>query len=165
MLTKIHVVKAMVFPVVMRVRSEAEAPILWPPDEKNWLIRKDHDAGKDWRHGEKGMTEDKMIGWHHWLDGHEFEWAPGDGKGQGSLMCFSPWGHKQSDMTERLNWAVSWVKVTQLCLTLCDPMDYTVRGILLGRILEWVTITFSRGSSQPRESTQVSQIAGGFFTS
>ena len=61
-------------------------------------------AGKDWGQEEKGTTEDEMVGWHHWLNGHEFEQAPGVGDGQGSLACCSPWGHKESDMTERLNW-------------------------------------------------------------
>ena len=70
----------------------------------NWLIGKDPDAGKDWRQEENGMTEDEMIGWHHQLDGHEFEQAPGVGDGQGGLACCSPWGHKESDTTERLNW-------------------------------------------------------------
>ena len=60
-----------------RTDVEAEAPILWPPDAKNWLIWTDPDAGKDWRCEEKGMTEDEMDGWHHWLDGHEFEWTLG----------------------------------------------------------------------------------------
>ena len=82
-----------------RTDTEAEAPILWPPDAKNWLIRKDPDSGKDWRWEEKGMTEDEMVGLHHWLDGYEFEQAPGVGDGQGSLMSCSPWGHKESDMT------------------------------------------------------------------
>ena len=66
-------------------RTDAEAPILWPPDVKSQLIRKDPDAGKDWRQEEKGMTEDKMVGWHHWLNGHEFGQALGDGEGQGNL--------------------------------------------------------------------------------
>ena len=65
-----------------RTVAEAEAPILWPPDAKSWLIRKDPDAGKDWRQEEKVMTEDEIIGWHHWLNGHEFEQASGDGEGQ-----------------------------------------------------------------------------------
>ena len=82
-----------------RTDAEAEALILWPPDAKSWLTGKDPDAGKDWR-GEKGMTEDEMVGWHHQLDGHEFEWAPGDGEGQ---VCCSPQGRKESDMTERLS--------------------------------------------------------------
>ena len=84
-------------------RTDAEAPILWPPDAKSQLIRKDPDAGKDWRQEEKGMTEDEMVGWHHWLNGHEFEQAPGDGEGWGSLACCSPWGRKESDTAEWLN--------------------------------------------------------------
>ena len=153
--TKVHLVKAMVFPVVMygceswiikkaecrgidafwtvvlektlkspldwkeielvnprgnqswiftgRTNAEAKAPILWPPDAKSWLIRKDLDVGKDWRQEEKGMTEDEMVGWHHQLNGHESEQVPGDGEGQGSLQCYSPWGHKELDTTEQLN--------------------------------------------------------------
>ena len=84
--------------------TEAETLILWLPDVKNWLIGKDSDAGKDWKWEEKGMTEDEMVGWHHWLNGHEFEQAPGVGDGQGGLACYSPWGGKGSDTTERLNW-------------------------------------------------------------
>ena len=83
--------------------AAAEAPILWPPDVKSHLVRKDPDAEKDWRQEEKGMTEDKMVGWHHWLNGHEFEQVPGDGEGQGSLVCCSPWGHKELDTTEWQN--------------------------------------------------------------
>ena len=79
--------------------AEAETPILWPPDVKNWLIGKDPDAGKVWRQEEKGTTEDEMIGWHHWLNGHEFEQTPGDREGQGSLMCCNPRGPKELDMT------------------------------------------------------------------
>ena len=71
---------------------------------KNWLIWKDPDGGKDWGQEEKGTTEDEMVGWHHWLDGREFEQAPGFGDGRGSLVCCSPWGHKELDTTERLNW-------------------------------------------------------------
>ena len=85
-------------------KIDAEAPGLWPPDEKNWLIRKDPDAGNDWRQEKKGTTEDEMVGWHHWLDGHEYEQAPGIGDGQGSLVCCNPWGCKESDMTEQMNW-------------------------------------------------------------
>ena len=87
-------------------RTDAEAPILWPPDVKNWLIRKDPDAGKDGRQEKKGTTEDEMAGWHHWLNGHEFEQALGVGDGQGSLAFCSPWGCKESEMTERLNWRI-----------------------------------------------------------
>ena len=78
-----------------RTDAEAEAPILRPPDVKKWLIRKDLDAGKDWGQEEKGMAEDEMVGWHHWLDGHEFEQAPGVGDRQRSLACCSSWGRKE----------------------------------------------------------------------
>ena len=86
-----------------RTNAEAEAPILWPPDAKSWLIGKDPDTQKDWRQGEKGMTEDEMIGWHHWFNGHEFEQTLGVSERQGSLECCSPWGHKELDMTEQQN--------------------------------------------------------------
>ena len=86
-----------------RTDAEAEAPILRPPDAKSWLIGKDPDAGKDWRQEEKGMTEQEMVGWHHQLNEYEFEQTQGDGEGQRSLACCSPWGHKESDMTELLN--------------------------------------------------------------
>ena len=85
-------------------RTDAETPILWPPDAKNWLIGKDPAAGKDWSQKEKGTTEDEMIGWHHWLDGHEFEQHSGAGDGQRSLACCSPWGHKELDWATELNW-------------------------------------------------------------
>ena len=149
LLTKVHLVKVMVFPVVMygceswtikkaecrrteafelwcwrrllrvlwiarrsnqfclfigRTDVEAETPILWLLDVKNWLIGKDPDAGKDWRWEEKGTTEDEMVRWHHQLDRHEFEQAPGIGDGQGRLACCSPCGCKEMDMTERPNW-------------------------------------------------------------
>ena len=144
--TKVHLVKAMVFPVVMygcesgtvkkaecwiidafelwcarRLKSpldckeiqsvhfegdqpwvffgrndgKAETPILWPPHVKSWLIGKDSDVGRDWGQEEKGMTMDEMAGWHHWLDGREFEWTPGVGDGQGGLACFYSWGRKE----------------------------------------------------------------------
>ena len=86
-----------------RIGSEAETLVLWSPDAKNWLIGKDPDAGKDWRQ-EKGLTEDEMIDRHHWFNGHEFEQAPGVGDGQGSLVSCSPWGRKESDTSEQLNW-------------------------------------------------------------
>ena len=88
---------------IRRTDAEAEIPILWPPDVKNWLIGKYPDAGKDWRQEDKGTTEDEMVGCHPWLDGHEFEQDPEVGDGQGSLACCSPWGHKESDTTKLLN--------------------------------------------------------------
>ena len=87
-----------------RTDAEAEIPIVWPPDVKNWLIWKDPDSGKDWRWEERGMTEDEMIGWHHQLNGHKFEWILGVGDGQGGLACCDSWGRKESDTTEQLNW-------------------------------------------------------------
>ena len=87
-----------------RTDAEAETPILWLLDAKNWLIGKDPDAGKDWRQEEKGMTEDKMVGWHHWLNGRGFGWTLGVGDGQGGLACCIVWGCKASDSTEWLNW-------------------------------------------------------------
>ena len=75
-----------------RTDAEPETPVLWPPDVKSWLIGKDPDAGKDWGQEEKGTSEDEMVGWHHWWNGHEFEQAPGVGGGQGDLACCSPWG-------------------------------------------------------------------------
>ena len=83
-----------------RTDAEVETPVLWPPDAKSLLIGKDPDAGKDWGQEEKGTKEDEMVGWHHQLDGHEFEQAPGDGEGQESLGCYSPWGSKEWDMTD-----------------------------------------------------------------
>ena len=84
--------------------AKAETPVLWPPRAKSWLTGKDSDAGRDWGQEEKGTTEDEMAGWHHWLDGRESEWTPGDGDGQGGLACCNSWGRKESDTTERLNW-------------------------------------------------------------
>jgi len=99
--------------VVGKTDTEAETPILWPPDVKNWLIGKDPDAGKDWMLEEKGMTEDEMVGWHHQFDGQEFEQALGTGDRQGGVMCCSPRGCKESDRTEQLNWAELNVKEKQ----------------------------------------------------
>ena len=89
-------------------------PILWPSHAKSWLIGKDPDAGRDWGQEEKGMTEDEMAGWHHWLDGCEFEWTPGVGDGQGGLACCDLWGRKEADITERLNWTeLNWTEWTK----------------------------------------------------
>ena len=93
-----------------RTDAKTETSILWPPHVKSWLIGKDPDAGRDWGQEEKGTTEDEMAGWHHRLDGCEFEWTPGVGDGQGGLACCNSWDHKKSDTTEQLNWAelIKW---------------------------------------------------------
>ena len=110
-----------------RTDAKAKAPILWLPDAKSWLIGKDPDAGKGWRRKEKGMTEDEVVGWHHRLDGHEFEQAQGDGEGQGSLVCCSPCGHKELDTTEQLIWTelltcsqLSFLASVALFLCICE---------------------------------------------
>ena len=96
-----------------RIAVEAETPILWPCNSKNWLIGKDPDTGKDWRQEEKGMTENEMVGWHHRLDGHEFEQTPGDSEGQGSLACCSPWGCKSQ--TWLSDWTMKLVNLLDFC--------------------------------------------------
>ena len=89
--------------------AKAETPVLWPPHAKCWLIGKDSDAGGDWGQEEKGTTEDEMAGWHHRLDGREFEWTPQVGDGQGDLACCYSWGRKESDTNEQLNWTeLNW---------------------------------------------------------
>ena len=105
-----------------RTDAEAEAPILWPPGAKSWLIGKDPEAGKDWEQEEKGVIEDEMVGWYHWLNWHEFEKTPGDSEGQGRLVCCSPWDVKNwtrlGDWTEKvmapysstLAWKISWME-------------------------------------------------------
>ena len=110
-----------------RTDVEAETPILWPPDAKSWLIWKDPDVGKDWGQ-EKGMPEDEMAGWHHWLDGRESVWSPGVGDGQEGLACCDSWGCKESDTTERLNWT--------------EPQGTRLRGI-------WTQASFSTKVMKP----------------
>ena len=83
---------------IARTDVEVETPIFWPPDG-NWLSWKDPDAGRDWVQEKKGAAEDEMVGWYHWLNGHEFEQIQGDSEGQASLACCSPWVHKESDTT------------------------------------------------------------------
>ena len=90
--------------VLWKNDAKAETLVLWPPRVKSWLTGKDPDAGKDWGQKKKGTTEDEMAGWHHWLNGHEFEWTLGDGDGQVGQVCCDSWGLKESDTTEWLNW-------------------------------------------------------------
>ena len=109
-----------------RTDAEAQTLILWLPHAKSWLIRKDPDAGKDWRLEEKGTTtEDAMVGWHHWLNGHEFEWTLGVADEQGGLACCSSWGRKELNMTEWLNWTkLNWIsKQILIILKKCNCFD------------------------------------------
>ena len=109
-----------------RTDPEAEVPILWPPDAKNWLIRKDPDAGKDSRREKKGTTEDEIVGWHHRLDEYEFEQASGDGEGQGNLAWCSSWGCKESDMTEWLK-SSNFGETPKGCLCICVPRELLLK--------------------------------------
>ena len=95
-----------------RTDAKAETPVLWPPHAKSWLIGKDSDAGRNWGQ-EKETTEDEIAGWHHRLDGHEFQWTLGVGDGQGGLACYNAWGHKESETTEWLNWTETniWILI------------------------------------------------------
>ena len=118
-----------------RTDVEAETPILWPPDVKNWLIWKDLVAGRDWRQEEKWMPEDEMAGWHHWLKRHGFGWTPGVGDRQGSLVCCGSWGRKELDTTERLNWTEP--KISSACphsLTLIRSCHYLTVDIYCSEI-------------------------------
>ena len=101
--------------------AEAETPICWPPDAKNWLIGKDPHAGRGWRQEEKGTTDDEMVGWHHWLNGHEFEYTPGVGDGQGGLAYCSPWVSKSQ------TWLSDWTELNcfnDCLLFLCVYCDF-----------------------------------------
>ena len=105
---------------IKRTDAEAETPILWPPDAKSQFIGRNPDTEKDRRQEEKGMPEDQMVGWHHWLNEHEFEQTLGDGEGQGSRSCWTPWSHKESDATEQQtargrNRVYSSMEMQQIC--------------------------------------------------
>ena len=127
-----------------------KTPILWPPDAKNWLIGKDHDAGKDWRQEEKETTADEMVGRHHWLDGPAFEQALGVGDGQGNLPCCSPWGHKELDTTEWLNWTDSAYKLNkqgdniQPWRTPFPILNQSIVACLVLTVVSWPAYRFLR---------------------
>ena len=112
---------------------EAETPILWPPDAKNWLIWKQPDTWKVWRREEKGTIEHEMVGWHHQLNGHEFEWTPGVGNGQGGLVCFNSRGRKELEMTR------DWTELKHGK----DPLSEKTKPELEGqeRLLETVVLS------------------------
>ena len=107
-----------------RTDAEVEAPILRPPDVKSQLLLKDLDAGKDWRQEEKGATEDEMVGWHHRLNGHEFEQTPGDSEGQRSLVRCSPWSCEESDRTQ--DWTILLLSYEDNHLAVCKQMNMVV---------------------------------------
>ena len=125
-----------------RTDAEAEAPIFWTPHE-NWHLKKGPDAGKDWRQEEKGMTEGEMVEWHHWLNGHEFEQAPGVGDGQGNLACCSPWGCKELDTTAtELNWLNvldNLNKVGTINIAICQLRSLKFIELVSGDILPGFT--------------------------
>ena len=137
-----------------RTDAEAETPILWPPDVKNWLIWKDPDVGKDWRLEEKGMAEDEMVGWHHWLDGHGCGWTPGVGDGQGGLVCCGSWGHTESDTTERLNWTELFYWLHRVFAASLGTLHH---GTGLGRCCPWAWLLCSLWdlSSLTRDQTWI----------
>ena len=124
-----------------RNNAKAETPVLWPPHAKSWLIGKDFDAGRDWGQEEKGKTKDEMAGWHHWLDGHEPEWTPGVGDGQGGLACCDSWGRKEADTTERLNWTeLPAMQETQVwSLGQKDPLEkeMATHSSILAKKIPW----------------------------
>ena len=136
-------------------RAIAEAWILWPADEMRQLAGKDSDAEEDWRQEETGMTEDEMVWWHHLLNGHEFEQAPQNGEGWGGLVCWSPWGHKESDMTEQLNnkqWKnsvpASWKGNPSNRIWLCICQEGLTPGLVhYCLILKFLIFFFSKGIS------------------
>ena len=129
-----------------RTDAEVETPILWPPDAKSWLIGKDPDAWKDWGQEEKGTTENEMAGWHHWLDGCEFERTLGVGDVQGGLAFCDSWGHKESDTTEWLNWTE--LKDACVCtLTVCIWI-YIFRSDFLNTISKLWSLVLSDSNSQ-----------------
>ena len=126
--------------IIGRTDAKAETLMLWPPHVKSWLIGKDPDTGKDWWQEENGTTEDDMVGWHHRLNGHEFEKTLGVGDGQGGLTCCSPWGCKESETTE-------WLNLTELGQALLeDQISEEVNNTLNLVIKSFVFffLTFSR---------------------
>ena len=139
---------AMLWDFFGRNDAKAETPVLWPPHAKSWLIGKDSDAGRDCGQEEKGTTEDEMAGWHHWLDGRESEWTLGVGDGQEAWRAVI---HGVAKSRTRLS---DWTELMD-----CNLPGSSVHGILQVRILEWVAMPSSRGSSQPRDQTQVSYVS------
>ena len=117
--------------------AQAETPVLWPPHAKSWLIGKNSDAGRDWGQEEKGMTEDEMAGWHHWLDGRESEWTPGVGDGQEGLACCDSWGGRvRHNWATELNWTESQIRKQRYYFAKKDPSSQ-VYGFSIGYVWMW----------------------------
>ena len=148
-----------------RTDVEAETPILWPPDAKSWLIWKDPDAGKDWRWEEKGTTEDEMVGWHHWLDGHEFEWTLGSWWWTGrEAWCAAVHGVAELDRTEWLNWR-TWKQLR--CLSTDEGIKklwylYTMkyysaikRNTFESNLMRWISLGFSIQNEVRKRKTNI----------
>ena len=133
--------RKLVLNIHWRADVSAETPILWPLDAKDWLIWKDPSAGKDWRREEKRTTEEEMIRRHHCCDGHEFESTPGTGDGQGGLVCCSRWGHKELDMTERLNWTEGCIVkgvISTVCYLWNGTNQKSVKSMKQGDVFSFV---------------------------
>ena len=134
-----------------RTDAEAEAPLLWPLDAKSQLTGKDPDAGKDWRQ-KKGTTEDEMVGWHHWLDRHEFEQAPGDGEGQGSLACCSPWGCRVEH--DFINWITITTQINKYFLKKSQGIKWTNKTIAVRKTGSSLGCRFKSHEQQQRHLLQ-----------
>ena len=137
-------------PVVGRTDAEAEAPTLWPPDAKSWLIWKDPNAGKDWRQKEKRVIEYKMAGQHHWFNGHELGQTLGDSEGQGRLVCCKAWGHEDSDTTRWLNNKI--VFLSKNCSQSKGTAYTKVTPIWKQIHVHWVSDAFSSPHPRPPSS-------------
>ena len=134
--------------------AKAETPVLRPPHEKSWLFGKDFDAGKDWGQEKKGMTEDEMAGWHHWLDGRESEWTPGDGDEQGALACCNSWGRRvRHDWVTDLNWTelllLSFLNVELVVNSSAGTHISLISGNAKKRLADWEFSTWSLSISYP----------------
>ena len=133
-----------------RMDVEAETPIHWPPHAKSWLIGKDPNAGRDWGQEQKGMTEDEMAGWHHWLDGRESEWTLGVDDRQGGLACCDSWSCTEKDRTERVNWTeLNWwmIHSFQSLCSICSYYPGVAQKLLLRFMSKSVLFVFSSASS------------------
>ena len=120
-----------------RTDVETETPVLWPPDATSWLIWKDPDTGKDWRWEEKGIAEKEMVGWHHWLNGHEFEKTPRDSEREGSLVCYNPWGNKESGL------CIWWPKYWSFSFNISPSNEYSR---LISFKIDWFDLLAVQGT-------------------